>query len=113
MATRITPHLVMRHTHGVGEIAGAMIPDSSFIIRGKNTTISDIIRSSITAALDMRAAASTVVVKLTAAAIVEPPHLLAAMIFRHCRNWILGAQTGAGRKISAALSSVIRRREPV
>jgi hypothetical protein len=78
MATRITPQLAMRHTHTVGEIAGAMIPYSSFIIRGKNTTISDIIRSSITAALDMRAAASTVVVKLTAAAIVEPAHLLVA-----------------------------------
>jgi hypothetical protein len=29
------------------------------------------------------------------------------MIFRHCRNWIPGLQTGAGAKISAALSSVI------
>lgn len=29
------------------------------------------------------------------------------MIFRHYRNWIPGLQTGAGAKISAALSSVI------
>jgi hypothetical protein len=29
------------------------------------------------------------------------------MIFRHYRNWIPGLQTGADRKISAALSSVI------
>lgn len=29
------------------------------------------------------------------------------MIFRHYRNWIPGLQTGAGRKISAALSSAI------
>ena len=29
------------------------------------------------------------------------------MIFRHYRNWIPGLQTGAGTKISAALSSVI------
>jgi hypothetical protein len=33
------------------------------------------------------------------------------MIFRHYRNWIPGLQTGAGRKISAALSSVIGSRE--
>jgi len=33
------------------------------------------------------------------------------MIFRHYRNWIPGLQTGAGRKISAALSSVIGLRE--
>jgi len=33
------------------------------------------------------------------------------MIFRHYRNWIPGLQTGAGRKISAALSSVIGPRE--
>jgi integrase len=32
------------------------------------------------------------------------------MIFRHYRNWIPGLQTGAGRKITAALSSVIRQR---
>ena len=31
------------------------------------------------------------------------------MIFRHYRNWIPGLQTGAGAKISAALSSVIAR----
>jgi hypothetical protein len=29
------------------------------------------------------------------------------MIFRHYRNWIPGLQTGAGSKISAALSTVI------
>jgi hypothetical protein len=29
------------------------------------------------------------------------------MIFRHYRNWIPGLQTGAGTKISAALSTVI------
>lgn len=33
------------------------------------------------------------------------------MIFRHYRNWIPGLQTGAGRKISAALSSVIGPRK--
>jgi hypothetical protein len=33
------------------------------------------------------------------------------MIFRHYRNWIPGLQTGAGRRISAALSSVIGARE--
>jgi hypothetical protein len=30
------------------------------------------------------------------------------MIFRHYRNWIPGLQTGAGHKISAALSAVIK-----
>lgn len=30
------------------------------------------------------------------------------MIFRHYRNWIPGLQTGAGSKINAALSSILR-----
>jgi hypothetical protein len=59
MAILTTPLTAMRHTHGAGVTRGAMIPASSFTIRGKNITTSGTIPSFIIAlAPSIRSAAA-------------------------------------------------------